>query len=90
MGHSTASTTLDHYAHVYAEAELSRHVDMATAIDAARRNVPVEFPGAVVNRWHGLAELPRDGVVEPHLASGAYRDRTGDPQLAKLVLSQLS
>jgi len=24
------------------------------------------------------------------LASGAYRDRTGDPQLAKLVLSQLS
>jgi integrase len=23
-------------------------------------------------------------------ASGAYRDRTGDPQLAKLVLSQLS
>ena len=25
-----------------------------------------------------------------NLQSGAYRDRTGDPQLAKLVLSQLS
>jgi hypothetical protein len=30
------------------------------------------------------------GCLTRFAASGAYRDRTGDPQLAKLVLSQLS
>ena len=90
MGHSTASTTLDHYAHVYAEAALSRHVDMALAVEAARRKVPVGFPGSGAGLLAGPRRTPARPAVEPHPASGAYRDRTGDPQLAKLVLSQLS
>ena len=43
-------------------------------------------PGSLGTPLHD----PPNRLVEPNTASGAYRDRTGDPQLAKLVLSQLS
>jgi hypothetical protein len=39
-------------------------------------------------------DLPTQGAnintPQTRSGNGAYRDRTGDPQLAKLVLSQLS
>ena len=39
LGHSSAKTTLDHYAHVYAEARLQTAVKMADAIAEARSAV---------------------------------------------------
>jgi integrase len=39
LGHSSAKTTLDHYAHVYAEAQLETSVRMVDAIAEARRRV---------------------------------------------------
>ena len=39
LGHSTAKTTLDHYAHVYAEAQLGTAVRMVDAITTARQGV---------------------------------------------------
>jgi hypothetical protein len=39
LGHSTAATTLRHYSHVYAEAQLGTGVRMADAITEARRGV---------------------------------------------------
>jgi integrase len=39
LGHSTAATTLRHYSHVYAEAQLATAENMAEAILSARRDV---------------------------------------------------
>jgi integrase len=39
LGHSTAKTTLDHYAHTYAEAQLGTAMKMVDAILEARRGV---------------------------------------------------
>ena len=84
MRQANSTLTLDTYAHLYAEADPAPWVEMVHAIRAARRDVPAQFPQEAETRFR---EIEESRVVDEH---GAYRDRTGDPQLAKLVLSQLS
>ena len=65
-----------------ASAAISGHAG-ASSVRAARRI------GGRTEPRHGFLRGPSaDGWGRT--VYGAYRDRTGDPQLAKLVLSQLS
>ena len=50
MGHASSTLTLDHYAHVYADADLEQRVAMVDAITAARRAVPARFPEVDLRR----------------------------------------
>jgi hypothetical protein len=95
LGHSSATTTLNHYAHLFDDWRLGTGVDMIAAITTARtklersgvRPVCATNPPRVLRNPRRMTHN-RLAMRVP--ASGAYRDRTGDPQLAKLVLSQLS
>ena len=55
LGHSTAKTTLDHYAHVYAEANLGTAVKMEDAIADARRDVLKTYSAAEPRRLRQAA-----------------------------------
>ena len=57
MGHSSSSTTLDHYAHIYAEAEHARATRMVDAIAAARQSVPVRCPEATIRRLRDTSSM---------------------------------
>lgn len=80
LGHSDARLVLQRNGHLYPGAA-------AQAGDGAR---PVPQGG---DCWAGVREAGSaddDSPETPMDADGACRARTGDPQLAKLVLSQLS
>jgi integrase len=80
LGHTDARLVLQRYGHLYPGAA----AQAALALDLYLRAATVgeTFVGGKVGE-HELPETPMD-------ADGACRARTGDPQLAKLVLSQLS
>ena len=80
LGHTDARLVLQRYGHLYPGAAAQAAMALDLYLKAA--TVGQTFSangGADVDE----AETPMD-------ADGACRARTGDPQLAKLVLSQLS
>ena len=90
LGHSTAATTLRHYSHVYAEAQLGTAKNMVDAIVEARQTVLKTCSYSGPRRLRPAAPLAWSGLVIPFLRGGRYWARTSDPQLVELVLSQLS
>ncbi len=80
LGHTDARLVLQRYGHLYPGAA----AQAAMALDLFLRAATVEH---TLDAWDGgEGEEPLSGMD----ADGACRARTGDPQLAKLVLSQLS
>ena len=80
LGHRDARLVLQRYGHLYPGA--AAQAAMALDLFLPAQTVGQTF-GANTRRVARMSETPID-------ADGACRARTGDPQLAKLVLSQLS
>ena len=80
LGHRDARLVLQRYGHLYPGA--AAHAAMALDLFLEAQTVGQTF-GASGSGGYEESETPID-------ADGACRARTGDPQLAKLVLSQLS
>ena len=86
----TVTRTQEMYAHLFAEEAVGAGLSMADAVFLARTRVSRmchREAGASGAEASSQATSP---LQDSNLDDGAYRDRTGDPQLAKLVLSQLS
>jgi hypothetical protein len=90
LGHPTAKTTLDHYAHVYSEAQLGTAVKMEDAITNARRAVRKSYASPPRRPDRRPPRTPKPRYLCGVPGSGRYWARTSDPQLVELVLSQLS
>lgn len=80
LGHTDARLVLQRYGHLYPGAAAQAALALDLYLRAATVGQTFGEDGAEEAEW---SETPMD-------THGACRARTGDPQLAKLVLSQLS
>ncbi len=99
LGHASASTTLNNYAHLFDAARLETGIGMEDAIFRAREQIedapPLpRAPDDVRDMFalpeeHSAARLPKSLTSREKRRAGD-RARTGDIQLGKLTLYQLS
>ena len=80
LGHTDARLVLQRYGHLYPGAAAQAAMALDLYLKAA----------AVGQMSAGDGSRDDEEPETPMIADGACRARTGDPQLAKLVLSQLS
>ena len=82
--------TQEMYAHIFAEDVVPGGLTMVDAVLLARTRVSQKCHSGESTDDAERSEDVANPVQDSNTVDGAYRDRTGDPQLAKLVLSQLS